>query len=221
MLMTGCSGAGGMVPISDQMVSTTTGAMTSQLGYITDASAMKEKFVHDSLQNRDKMIAMAHTTDGFHMSFELVEVAPGVKALLPKDISYKEQARFDQVLPTAPSIHPGWKTAEVLGKAAINGTVIGLGINAASDIISEGIAASRSNVNTNTTTTSIDNSVGPVDSSRVNTITDNSSVDNSVGPVDNSWADNSSRPVDNSVGPVDNSIGPVDNTNNSTVPIVE
>ena len=208
-LLTSCSGTGGMIPVSDQMVQTSVDGVTKQLGYITDASAMKEKFVHDSLQNRDKMIAKSHAGDGFHMTFAMVEVAPGVKALLPQEISYKEQARFDQPLPVAPSVHPGWKTAERIGVAAIQGTVIGFGINATSDVLQSGIAASRSN---NTTITD-DHTVGAVDNSRYT-------------EIDASRTDNSNGPVDNSIGPVDNSaesVGPVDNSvdNSAIIPTQE
>lgn len=206
--VSGCSSTGGMIPVSDEMVATGSQALSTQVGYITDASAMKEKFVHDSLQNRDKQIQLSHKNDGFHMSFALIEIAPGVKALLPQDISYKEPARFDQPLPMAPSVHPGWHTLEKVGVAAINGTVIGLGINAASDVMKTGInaAGSRDVTTTNTSTVSpsdshavgpVDNSVGPVDNS-------NNAVDNRVGPVDNS-----NNAVDNSIGPVDNSTQPL------------
>jgi len=209
-LLTSCAGTGGMIPISDEMVQTGMDGATKQLGFITDASAMKEKFVHDSLQNRDKMIAKSHANDGFRMTFAMIEVASGVKALLPQEISYKEQARFDQVLPTVPSVHPGWKTAERIGVAAINGTVIGLGINAASDVLQAGIDSSKSSIHT----------VGAVDNSRYTEI-DASRTDNSNGPLDNSIG-----PVDNSTGPVDNSdesVGPVDNSvdNSAIIPTQE
>jgi hypothetical protein len=197
LVLSGCATGGGMVPMTDEAISSVTTGATTSLGYVTDASAIKELAVHKTLQNRDRMIAKSHQEDGFKMSFTMTEVAPGVMALLPKEISYKEQARFDQKLPVAPSEHPGWRVAEKIGVAAIQGTVVGFGINAASDVLQSAIGSAGHNTtgshniadsgNTDSSVTAYDNRVGPVDNS------DNSTVDNSVGPVDNS------------VGPVDNS----------------
>jgi len=163
--------------------------------------AQQSQYIHNTLQNRDQMIKEAHVNDGFKMSFAMVEVAPGVRALLPQEISYKEQAKFEQNLPTAPEEHPAWKAVERIGVAAIQGTVKGCGMNSASDVLQSGIAASKSSVHT----------VGPVDNSAyssINTNIDTSRTDNSIVDIDASRTDNSIGPVDNT----DNSIGPVDNS---------
>ena len=171
--------------------------------------AQQSRYIHNTLQNRDRMISEAHVNDGFKMSFTMVEVAPGVKALLPQEISYKEQAKFNQPLPTTPTEHPAWRAVERIGVAAIQGTVIGFGINAASDVLQSGIAASRSS----NTTIMDDHTIGAVDNSRYT-------------EIDASRTDNSNGPVDNSIGPVDNSdesVGPVDNSvdNSAIIPTQE
>ena len=60
-------------------------------------------------------------------------------------ISFKERGRFDQKLPTEPSVHPGYKmTSEIVGKV-VNGTVIGLGIGAAKDVLQSAVGVSGGN----------------------------------------------------------------------------
>jgi len=238
--LAGCSGSGGMIPLSDESISTVATGATTSMGYITDASVMKEMAVHKSLQNRDKMVKDAHANSGFKMEFMLVEVSPGVKALMPKEIKYNEQAKFDQPLPQAPSEHPGWRTAERIGVAAINGTVVGLGVTTAGDVLKSAIgnAGTKStyngdvsnknshntgdNHNYNDSAVSSESMTDASDHS-VGAVTTTGAVDNSnnsVGPVttdtsNNSQTDNSTGPVDNS----DNSTGPVDNSDNSTGPV--
>ena len=199
-VLSGCTG--GMIPISDQSISTVTTGATTTVGYVTDASAIKEMAVHESLQNRDKMVRDAHKDSGMQVGWMAMEETifyPGMAApitvtrYLPT-IKYNEQADFNQQLPTSPSEHPAWRVVESLGTAAIRGTVIGYGINAASDVLQSAVDSAGHNTtvsgsgNNSSDNSFTDNSIGPVDNS------DNS--DNSIGPVDNS--DNSYRPVDNS-----------------------
>ena len=200
LCLSGC--AGGMIPISDQSISTVAAGATTTVGYVTDASAIKEMAVHKTLQNRDKMVRDAHKDSGMQVGWMAMEETiyyPGMAApitvtrYLPT-IKYNEQAEFNQQLPTSPSEHPAWRTVERLGVAAIHGTVIGYGINAASDVLQSAVDSAGHNTtvsgsgNNSSDNSFTDNAVGPVDNS------DNS--DNSIGPVDNS--DNSNRPVDNS-----------------------
>ena len=217
MMLSGCAG-GGMVPISSETVDTVVGGATTTMGYITDASAIKELAVHKTLQNRDKMVRDAHKDSGMSVGWQAVEETvfyPGMKEpmvitrYLPT-ISYKEKAEFKQNLPTVPSEHPGWRVAENVATAAIRGTVIGIGLNAASEVLQSSIDNAGHNssiIQEDNSVTTIDKSTGPVDNSV-------GPVDNSVGPVDNSVGpvDNSNQPVDNSIGPVDNRVGPVDNS---------
>jgi len=200
--------------MSSESVSTIVGGATTTIGYVTDASAIKELAIHKTLQNRDKMVRDAHKDSGMSVGWQAVDETvfyPGMKEpvvitrYLPT-ISYKEKAEFKQNLPTAPSEHPGWRVAENVATAAIRGTVMGIGLNAASDVLQASISSAGHNTTgsyinqEDNSIAPVDNSVGPVDNSVA-------PIDNSVGPVDNSVA-----PIDNSVGPVDNSIRPVDNS---------
>ena len=198
-VLAGCAGSGGLMPLTDASIATVTGGVTSSVGYVTDVSAIKELSVHKTLQNRDEMIRDAHKDAGMRLDWQSIEETvyyPGmtepitVTRYLPT-ITYNEQAQFSQQLPTVPSTHPGWRTMEKIGVAAINGTVIGMGIKASADVLETAINSAGGN-----TTYQGDVSAG-------------NSVDKSTGPVDASTG-----PIDNSTYAADNSIR-VDNSDNS------
>jgi len=79
-------------------------------GATMTASTFKEMQVHETLRNRDLQYRKAYQSSGFHMEFAMVDVG-GIKVYLPRQIDYREMPRFAGVLPTAPSEHPVWKTA--------------------------------------------------------------------------------------------------------------
>ena len=115
LLLSGC--AGEYYPISDE---------TIQKGgeYTRDASVAKEEAVHKTLRNRDNQYAKAYATAGTKISFEMVQVQPGIYIQVIKELAMKESPRFDTPLPTAPSEHPLWKTLNTLGGSLIQWTGI-------------------------------------------------------------------------------------------------
>ncbi len=121
--LSGC--AGEYYPISDE---------TIQKGgeYTKDASVAKEAEVHKTLRNRDNKYAAVYKTSGTKITFEMVQVSPGVYVQVMKELVMKESPRFDTPLPQNPSVHPMWKTLEILGGAAIQWTgIFGLANQAA------------------------------------------------------------------------------------------
>ena len=169
LALSGCSGTGGMMPISDEMLATGVEGASTQVGIVADASAIKEMAVMQTLRNRDQMIKEAYADSGVNLHFMMMEVSPGVFIQVLDSFTSREQAHFDQKLPTAPSIHPGWRALENIGTAAIKGTVAGFAINAARDVLKD---------TGNTTTTT--NSSTVADNSTVSSLTDS----HAIGPVD-------------------------------------
>ena len=147
LLLTGCAGQGGLMPLTDTMVAEGGSVVKTTVGYTADASVAKEHTVHDTLRNRDNAVASAHEKSGLTMSWQAVVKTiqyPGmaeavtVTEYLPV-IAFREQARFDQPLPTAPSEHPVWRTAREIFHDIKDGTIIGLGIHATDNILSAAV----------------------------------------------------------------------------------
>lgn len=147
LLLTGCGGKGGLMPLTDTMVAEGGEVIKTTAGYTADASVAKEHAVHDTLRNRDNAVREAHEKSGLTMSWQPVVKTiqyPGmaeavtVTEYLPV-IAFREQARFDQPLPLAPSEHPVWKTAREIFHDIKDGTIIGLGINATDNILSAAV----------------------------------------------------------------------------------
>lgn len=147
MLTSGCGSNGTMditrLPVSDETV-------TAISGNITDASVQKELIVHQTLQNRDKMIKSSHSASGFKMKWVTVREEiqlPGQEAIVMTrsmpEVSYTEPAKFDQPLPVEPSQHPVWKFASGLVKDVKEGFLIYTGIKALDNILSGSIDAAQ------------------------------------------------------------------------------
>ena len=145
--LSGCGEKGGLIPLTDTMVNDAGEALEKTGAYTRDASVAKEHEVHATLRNRDNAIARAHKNSGMTMSWQQVTKTvqyPGMSApvttteYLPV-VSYREQPRFDQQLPTEPSEHPVWKTIRSGVKDIKDGTIIGMGINAADNVLSAAV----------------------------------------------------------------------------------
>ena len=146
--LSGCGSKGGLIPLTDTMVNEAGKGVQNTAGYTADASVAKEHEIHDTLRNRDNTIRKAHENSGMTMSWQPVVKTvqyPGMiepvttTEYLPV-VSYREQARFDQQLPTEPSEHPVWKTVRSVSGDIKDGTIIGMGINAADNVLSAAVA---------------------------------------------------------------------------------
>ncbi|MBU0665339.1 MAG: hypothetical protein KJ990_12460 [Proteobacteria bacterium] len=192
LLLPGCAGKGGLMPVTDTMVTESGSVFKTTAGYTADASVLKEREVHETLRNRDEAIKAAHAVSGMTMSWQAVVKTvqyPGmpdaviVTEYLPV-IAFKEQARFDQPLPTAPSEHPVWKTVRGVVSDIKDGTLIGLGINAADNVLSAAVgkkdATYEGDVQFNQSHNGNDGA-GPVTTSAVSTAGESSPIGS--GPV--------------------------------------
>ena len=138
LMLSGC--AGEFYPISDETI--------QQAGqYTKDASVAKEAEVHKTLRNRDTRYAQAYATSGTKITFEMQQVSPGIFVQVIKELAMKESPRFDTPLPQAPSVHPLWRTLEVLGGAAIQWTGIFGIANQAAGVLDTSIKNSRPEYN--------------------------------------------------------------------------
>lgn len=166
-ILTGCAGSAPMpltetieVPRLDQtgapVVDTQTGLIATDTievvaGYTTDASVAKEAEVHKTLRNRDTMRMETTKYTGMKMTWvevdEMITITQNgvtTEIMMTKhlpNVSYTPEPEFGNPLPTVPSIHPAWNTANTLIKWT-GGTILGLaGIAAIEDMWSAGIGA--------------------------------------------------------------------------------
>ena len=79
-------------------------------GNVKDASVQKEALFFKAHETRDKAYQKMYSQSGFNVKFEMIEVAPGVKVQVMKEVSFKESPRFEQPLPSGPSVHPVWRS---------------------------------------------------------------------------------------------------------------
>lgn len=148
--LSGCGDKGGLIPLTDTMVNEA-GEVVQKTGkYTADASVAKEHEVHDTLRNRDNNVRRAHEKSGMTLSWQPVQKTvqyPGMTGpvttteYLPV-VSYRDQADFGQQLPVEPSEHPVWKTIRSGVKDVKDGTIIGMGINAADNVLSAAVGKS-------------------------------------------------------------------------------
>lgn len=109
-LLSGCGGKEAM-PIFANIVGESGEVTKTVSTYTHDASVAKENYVHNTLQNRDIQYRKAHEQSGLKIEFEMVAIG-GTQAYLPKVITFRETPDFNQPLPTEPSQHPVWSTAQ-------------------------------------------------------------------------------------------------------------
>ncbi|KJR97278.1 MAG: hypothetical protein VR65_25445 [Desulfobulbaceae bacterium BRH_c16a] len=145
--LAGCGNKGGLIPLTNTMVNEAGEVVKTAAGYTADASVAKEHEVHDTLRNRDAMIAKAQKNNGFSLEWKSVEKTvfyPGmsepitVKEPMP-EVRYSPPAEFNQPLPVTPSEHPVWKTVRSVAGDIKDGTIIGLGVNAADNVLSAAV----------------------------------------------------------------------------------
>lgn len=118
-------------------------AVTKISGDISDASTIKEVTVHQTLQARDRAYAKAHKESGFRVKFKMEQVSPGVYVQVMEDVSFRESPRFEQQLPTTPSEHPLWRTAERLGGKAMDTVLWWKGIAEVADVQKHSLDAAQ------------------------------------------------------------------------------
>jgi len=127
-MLSACGDAGNMVVTSLAGQGETAVKLS---GDIRDASVQKELVVHQTLQNRDTLIAKSAKNAGVKFEFAIQEVTPGVFVQVMKSFEYHPEARFNQPLPMAPSVHPVWGAVDTGIKALLTG----FGIYAATDLV--------------------------------------------------------------------------------------
>lgn len=89
-----------------------------------NTSVIKELAVHESLRNRDLMQRQMYAESGTTIAFSMTEVQPGIFVQTLASITSREAPTFKQDLPTQPSEHPVWRTAN----NAIDKGLLGFGI---------------------------------------------------------------------------------------------
>ncbi len=148
LVLSGCSTAA--IPVYTEAVGASGEITETIAGYTKDASVLKEAQVHKTLRNRDTQHAKMYAQSGFKMKFKMQEVAPGVKALLPSEISYREEPDFAQTLPIKPSKHPVWATTSSLFGTVAKYGLIGYGLSELSGVLAAGYDAAGHSFNGNT-----------------------------------------------------------------------
>lgn len=142
-LLSGC--AGEQVPVVLETLDIDTGEVTETIaGHTSESSVEKERQVHKTLRHRDTQTRIAHNNSGLYLKFKLEKIViKGVEVYLQvtESVTYRERAVFDQELPTEPSVHPVWATAEKLGTALVNAVLIGYGINQVTNMVTSVSAA--------------------------------------------------------------------------------
>lgn len=119
------------LPVADETITEITGS-------ITDTSVQKEALFTNMVKNRDRLQSKMYAQSGFSVEFELVEVSPGVKVQVMKKVAFKETPRFEQPLPTGPSVHPAWKTADNLVDKTMQGILWYTGLTQLGKVLENG-----------------------------------------------------------------------------------
>jgi hypothetical protein len=105
LLFTGC-GAIDPVTITDSMVSETGDVITTGIVKTSDVDVVRSTNFAKMRMNRDNKQTSAHKTEGFKMEFVLVDLGNGIKAYMPKEITYKPELRFQDPMPKQEMVNP-------------------------------------------------------------------------------------------------------------------
>jgi len=125
-----------------------------------EASVAKELAIHETLQNRDKMRVEAAKYSGFKMDWTAVEktltiadsagkVTEIVMTEYLPNVSYSPQVGFENSLPTEPSRHPAWDTANQFVKTAGMVTLGIWGLETLNDMWGAGLAGAAASFGDN------------------------------------------------------------------------
>ncbi|WP_143005552.1 hypothetical protein [Desulforhopalus singaporensis] len=79
---------------------------------ITGAAVQRDLLYTDQHKNRDNQTAKMFAKSGVQVKMEMITLADGSKAYLPKEFSVRGEPRFQQNLETRPPDHRGWQTAD-------------------------------------------------------------------------------------------------------------
>jgi len=147
VMFSGC--AGGVQPVSEETLNEAGEVVKVTTKYVADASVAKEEAVHKTLQSRDRAIVQDGKNSGMKMEWTTVEETisfPGQQPIVMKRampvISFKERGRFDQKLPTEPSVHPGYAMTRGIVKDVVGGMIIFKGIDAGADVLKSALDSS-------------------------------------------------------------------------------
>lgn len=133
MFVSGCAG------MSDTVITTLTDTAGNVTETVTGASIAKELAVHKTLQADVNGYYEALVKSGSKMEvtgYQEVAIRDGSKFYLPlMSATFSEAPKRNTTLPTAPSVHPAWKTGEKL----ISAGLWAFGIHEAADVFSAAI----------------------------------------------------------------------------------
>lgn len=138
LILGGCSTAS--IPVYTELVGKSGEITETIAGYTSDASVAKEREVHATLRNRDRMYKEMYASSGFSMSFKMTEVSPGIFALLPSNVTYRGAIDFKDELPMEPSVHPVWSTVSTIFGTVAKYGLIGYGISELSGVLEAGMS---------------------------------------------------------------------------------
>ncbi|SDP77214.1 hypothetical protein, partial [Desulforhopalus singaporensis] len=79
---------------------------------ITGAAVQRDFLYTDQHKNRDNQTAKMFKSSGVQVEMEMITLADGSKAYLPKKFSVRGEPKFQQNLETRPPDHRGWQTAD-------------------------------------------------------------------------------------------------------------
>ena len=105
--------------------------ITQITGQVKDSSVQKEALYLQSRQHRDSLQRSMYKESGLQVKFVMKEVAPGVFVQMMETVTMRESPKFDQPLPTGPSVHPLWGTINNVVDKGISGLLWYTGIKEA------------------------------------------------------------------------------------------
>jgi len=143
ILLAGCASDSGKLTLSSLPVD---GEQVVQLGGdIKDASVQKEVAFAHMVENRDNKYKSMYEKSGFKQTWKQVTkktriVTAGVETLIETteyvpEVEFKERPRFDQPLPSGPSVHPFWQFANNTVDKGTNALLWWTGITSGVDLL--------------------------------------------------------------------------------------
>lgn len=105
LALSGC-GTINPVTITDSMVNEAGDVIETGIVRTSDVDVVRSTNFKNMRMSRDNVQGKAHKDEGFKMEFTLVELGPGVKAYMPKVISYKPELRFQDPMPQQEMVNP-------------------------------------------------------------------------------------------------------------------
>jgi hypothetical protein len=135
--LTGCGGA--PVKITDNMVNEAGDVVQTVVTETADVDAINSTNFTKMRMNRDNKQASTYKDSGFKMEFMVVDVAPGFKAYLPKEITFRPELRFADPMPLQQPENPVYKFGRDVFLAGFDALLKGFGIYTAGMVYEKGV----------------------------------------------------------------------------------